>query len=223
MHTVRLIGMTQPMGTVVETGDAADLLAYCARVSSAANQDNHVTGPRLLRSLVKRKEWSPFEMVSLTFEIETTRDIARQILRHRSLTFQEFSQRYAEVKNDFVLRPARASHPTDRQRSVPMENQAVTDWWTAAQMEHRDHTLAQYKAALDMGIAKEVARAILPEGMTPTKLYAQGTLRSWIHYVQLRAAPGTQLEHRLIANKVWDILGQQFPSLANILAEQVEA
>lgn len=223
MHTARLIGVTKPVVDTFNLPQPATteaLLAYCARVSSAANQGNHKTGPRLLRSLVKRAEWSPFEMVSLTMEIVTTRDIARQMLRHRSFSFQEFSQRYAEVDTDeLVLREARDQHPTDRQMSTPTENSSVLEWWARVQLGMREHVRQQYRAALDMGIAKEVARAILPEGMTPSRLYMAGTLRSWLHYVQLRTAQGTQTEHRLVAASCWSILLAQFPSLTDVLSE----
>lgn len=216
MHDAKLIAVSQP---VVPTGShssaptsPAQLLAYCARVSSSANQENHATGPRLIRSLLKRQEWSPLEMVSLTMEITTTRDIARQILRHRSFSFQEFSQRYAEVTEELVLREARDQHPTDRQSSVPTEG-GVKDWWLRSQIATREHIQQTYKAALQMGIAKEVARTILPEGMTPTRLYMAGTLRSWLHYVRLRTEMGTQHEHQLVAARCWSILCDQFPDL----------
>lgn len=219
VHTARLIGMTKPVGGIERGLTAEALLAYCARVSNTANQENHATGPKLLRSLVRRKEWSPFEMVSLTFEIATTRDVSRQIIRHRSLTFQEFSQRYAEVEEELILRAARDQHPTDRQSSTPTANDGVADWWLRTQIAMRKHVTETYQAALSMGIAKEVARTILPEGMTPTRLYAQGTLRSWIHYVQLRVAHGTQDEHQRVAGAIWNILTDQFPALVDVLAD----
>lgn len=213
MHSAKLIGHTQPSGDTSHMTSGQQLLAYCARVSSSTNQDNHATGPRLIRSLIRRQEWSPLEMVSVTMEITTTRDIARQILRHRSFSFQEFSQRYAEVTDELVLREARDQDPTDRQSSTPTVEGGVKDWWLRAQVSHREHCMQMYKAALQMGIAKEVARAILPEGMTPSKLYMAGTLRSWVHYVGLRTTPGTQREHQLVAASCWSILCDLFPDV----------
>lgn len=226
MHSARLIGITQPVCTSLTEAMQIEmpttpqqLLAFCARVSSSANQDNHATGPRLIRSLIRRQEWSPLEMVSVTMEITTTRDIARQILRHRSFSFQEFSQRYAEVTDELVLREARDQDPADRQSSTPTEG-GVKDWWLRAQVSHREHVLQLYKAALNMGIAKEVARTILPEGMTPSKLYMAGTLRSWVHYVGLRALAGTQREHQLVAISCRGVLCDLFPDVLETLIDQ---
>lgn len=214
--SVRLIGITKPI--VDDVPDTAALLAYCARVSSTANQMNHETGPKLLRFLVKRKEWSPLEMVSLTMEIETTRDIARQILRHRSFSFQEFSQRYA-VAEDADFRECRLQDKKDRQNSIETNDDALRALWVG--LQHEVNTTAQhaYLTALDKGIAKEVARALLPEGLTKSRLYMAGTLRSWLHYVYLRADRKTQKEHRLIAEKVRDILCEQFPDLADVIRD----
>lgn len=212
-YSVRLVAMSKPL--IDEIPDTQSLLAYCARVSSTANQLNHDTGPRLLKSLIKRQEWSPLEMVSLTMEIVTTRDIARQILRHRSFSFQEFSQRYAVVADEPVTREARLQDHKDRQNSIEVDDEQLTTWWTKVQMEHGQRCQAIYDAALKQGIAKEVARAVLPEGMTVSRLYMQGTLRSWIHYVQLRADRKTQKEHRLIAEAARDIIAEQFPDLAD--------
>ena len=208
---VRLVAISRPVIEGVST--TSELLAYCARVSSTANQMNHETGPQLIRSLIRRKEWSPLEMVSLTLEIETTRDIARQILRHRSLAFQEFSQRYAEVDDDPVFRPARDQHPTDRQASIEIDKPSAQDDWRRAQERVWRAAIDAYKAARRRGMAKEVARTVLPEGMTRSKLYAQGSLRSWWHYAELRTEPGTQLEHCALADAVRAILLEQFPSL----------
>jgi len=219
MHTARLIGITQPYRAdhdAIGADTAEELLAYCARVSSAANQDNHKTGARLIRSLIRRQEWSPLEMVSLTLEIVTTRDIARQILRHRSFSFQEFSQRYAEVTEELVLREARDQDPVDRQSSTLTENGSVKDWWLRSQLATRERIRQTYEAALGMGIAKEVARTILPEGMTPTRLYMAGTLRSWWHYVDLRCTHGTQAEHQLVARACREIILEQFPVLREV-------
>ena len=200
-----------------EVPDTASLLAYCARVSSTANQLNHETGPKLLRSLIKRKEWSPWEMVSMTIEIETTRDIARQILRHRSFSFQEFSQRYAVVDEVPVMHEARLQDHKDRQNSLATDDAAVQGEWAQLQATVANHTQYAYHRALQLGIAKEVARAVLPEGMTVSRLYMQGTLRSWLHYVMLRADAKTQKEHRLIAEQVRDIIVAQFPDLADVI------
>lgn len=215
---VRLIGMTQPM--IPEIPDAASLLSYCARVSSTANQTNFETGPKLIRFLVKRREWSPLEMISLTFEINSTRDIIRQILRHRSFSFQEFSQRYAVVTN-FVKRAFRLQDAKDRQNSIdPGDDLAYTVprlWWSNAQDRVWAFVNDVYTEALQSGVAKECARAVLPEGMASSQLYMQGTLRSWVHYCQLRCDKKTQLEHRLIAEWVRSILVIQFPDLQEVL------
>lgn len=209
---VRIVAISQPVVDGVESPEA--LLAYCARVSSAANQNNHATGAKLIRSLIRRKEWSPLEMVSLTMEIHTTRDIARQILRHRSFSFQEFSQRYAKVDALEPVRECRMQHPTDRQSSLPCENEATEDWWLRALHGHAEHSAKLYEAALSMGVAKEQARAVLPEGLTPSRLYVAGTLRSWLHYCDLRRGPETQAEHRKIADACWAEIVEQFPVLA---------
>lgn len=212
--TVKLIAISRPTIEGVDT--PGELLAYCARVSSTANQMKHETGPKLIRSLLTRQEWSPLEMVSLTMEIVTTRDIARQILRHRSFSFQEFSQRYAVVQEPFVEREARMQHPTDRQASVPTDDRALQNTWAAIQWSLGQHAREAYDWALSNGIAKEQARAVLPEGMTPSRLYMAGTLRSWWHYVQLRIHPATQLEHREVASAAREILFDQFPMMRDV-------
>jgi len=213
--TVRLIAITRPVADDVP--DTAALLAYCARVSATANQNKHETGGKLLRSLVKRKEWSPFEMVSLTMEIVTTRDIARQILRHRSFSFQEFSQRYAVVEDAPVFREARMQHPTDRQMSVDTDDAHLAWCWDKHQRETWALAKSTYDTAIRNGIAKEVARAVLPEGMTTSRLYMAGTLRSWLHYVNLRTETATQKEHRLVAEGCADVLRKEFPDLADLV------
>lgn len=216
MPSVRLVAITQP--TIKGVNTPSELLAYCARVSSTSNQFNHETGGKLLRSLIRRKEWSPLEMVSLTVEIVTTRDIARQILRHRSFSFQEFSQRYAEVKDEPVLREARLQDTKDRQNSIEIDNnEALSEWWQTEQRRVAEQTAHAYQRALGRGIAKEVARTLLPEGMTVSRLYMAGTLRSWVHYVQLRADRKTQKEHRLIAEACGGILCEAFPDLADLV------
>lgn len=213
---VRLVAISRP--TISDCQDPADLLAYCARVSNPANQANKETAPRLLAYLVRNQHWSPFEMASMTLEVTTTRDVARQILRHRSFSFQEFSQRYAEVAAPPVLREARMQDAKNRQASVVNHNRSLAGWWEDAQRAVADLANQAYAEALDAGIAKEVARAVLPEGTTESVLYMAGTIRSWIHYCQLRTEAGTQKEHRDIAQACQDVLLQQFPALSGVLA-----
>lgn len=213
--TVRLIAISKPAGDFASS--PSELLAFCARVSNTANQANHETGGKLLRSLVRREEWSPFEMVSLTMEIVTTRDIARQMLRHRSFSFQEFSQRYAVVEDEPVFREVRTQHPIDRQMSVECDDEGVAAGWHDVQAEAWEAAIRAYKEAIANGIAKEVARAVLPEGLTPSRLYMAGTLRSWLHYVGLRYKASTQKEHRLIAEACAVILREQFPDLTDMI------
>ncbi len=215
MSSVRLIAISKPVIPDVET--PAQLLAYCARVSSTANQLNHATGSKLLKSLITRKEWSPLEVVSLTMEIVTTRDIARQILRHRSFSFQEFSQRYAVVDDEPVFREARLQDNKDRQNSIESGDTHLQYWWEDAQKQIAAQSKGVYQQALERGIAKEVARAVLPEGMTTSRLYMAGTLRSWLHYAWLRADRKTQKEHRIIAEQALLIIVEQFPDLRDVV------
>lgn len=216
MSQVRLIAFTQPIELEgVQTGE--ELVAYCARVSNPANQANHETAPRLLNYLVRNQHWSPFEMAHAVIEIQTTRDIARQILRHRSFSFQEFSQRYAAVVDDAVIREARMQDTTNRQNSLAIEDDDMRKWWAYKQEEIARATGEAYASALKMGIAKEVARAVLPEGLTPSRLYMSGSVRSWIHYIQLRAGNGTQKEHREIAVMCKLALLHVMPSIKEIL------
>ena len=196
------------------TPDAEKLLGYIARVSNPQNQDNeNVEG--LLRYMVKHQHWSPFEMASAVFEIETTRDIARQILRHRSFSFQEFSQRYADVSllPAAQLRECRLQDTKNRQNSLTTDDQTKHDMWAQVQARVSDVVLAAYQQALEMGVAKEQARAVLPEGLTPSRMYMSGTIRSWMHYCQLRTQPETQKEHRLIAQAISDELALQVPAV----------
>lgn len=216
MSEVRLIAFTQPIEVEgVQTGE--ELVAYCARVSNPANQANHDTAPRLLNYLVRNQHWSPFEMAHAVIEIKTTRDIARQILRHRSFSFQEFSQRYAEVVADPVLREARLQDTTNRQNSIPAHDAQLRAWWDDQQVWLAEQAVKVYQDALNQGIAKEVARAVLPEGLTPSHLYMSGSVRSWIHYIQLRAGNGTQQEHREIAVMCKHALLHVMPSIKEIL------
>jgi thymidylate synthase (FAD) len=213
---VRLIAITKPV--IPDCAEASDLLAYCARVSNPANQANSETAPRLLAYLVRNQHWSPFEMASMTVEITTTRDIARQILRHRSFSFQEFSQRYAAQLAAPVLREARMQDAKNRQASNANDDRELADWWEHQQGRIAAATAEVYQAALASGIAKEVARSVLPEGMTESVLYMAGTIRSWIHYCQLRTTLGTQKEHRDVARACCDIVTEQFPALHEVLA-----
>ena len=216
MSQVRLIAFTQPIELEgVQTGE--ELVAYCARVSNPANQANHETAPRLLSYLVRNQHWSPFEMAHAVIEIQTTRDIARQILRHRSFSFQEFSQRYAEVVADPVLREARLQDTTNRQNSTESHDFALRAWWDDQQAWLAEQAVKVYQDALNQGIAKEVARAVLPEGLTPSHLYMSGSVRSWIHYIQLRTGNGTQKEHREIAAMCKLALLHVMPSIKEIL------
>ncbi len=219
MHKVTLIGITKP---VIDSVDSAeDLVAYAARVSNPANQNNTSTSSKLLSYLVKHKHWSPFEMVSLVMEIETTRDIARQILRHRSFSFQEFSQRYARGDElGFEVRECRMQDLKNRQASAPTTDRELATLWEEKQLGLIGLTRQVYNWAITNGIAKEQARAILPEGNTVSRLYMAGTLRSWIHYCQLRCGIETQAEHRDVANSCLDILVQQFPSISEIIKNE---
>ena len=192
---------------------ALDLVAYCARVSNPDNQNNKQTSEKLVKYLMKHKHWSPLEMVSACLEIETTRDIARQILRHRSFSFQEFSQRYADPTKDleFEVREARMQDPKNRQNSIPTEDFKLNHKWQELQKDVIRTTRYAYTWALEHGIAKEQARAVLPEGNTKSRMYVNGTLRSWIHYIELRGANGTPLEHMEIAWAVADVIAKIFP------------
>lgn len=214
-HSVRVIGVTRPVIDDLDT--AGQMLAFCARVSATANQMNHATGPKLIASLIKRQEWSPLEMVHATLEIVTTRDIARQILRHRSFSFQEFSQRYAKVTDEPVLREARLQHPTDRQSSVETDDDWLMQKWEHQQILAADRAHEAYEWALANGIAKEQARAVLPEGMTVSRMYMSGSIRSFVHYVGLRSGNGTQLEHQRIAVDCGKALRPYFPELEGVL------
>jgi thymidylate synthase (FAD) len=216
---VKLLSYSQPTGEFADMGlkDAQELIAYCARVSNPSNQFNTETSEKLIRYLVKHAHWSPLEMVSACIEIETTRDIARQILRHRSFSFQEFSQRYADPTTDlsFVVREARKQDPKNRQNSIALEptlgDAMIQDQWRDKQLELISLAKETYKWAVDKGIAKEQARAVLPEGNTVSRLYMNGTLRSWIHFIQLRSGNGTQLEHQKIAIACAEVITKVFP------------
>jgi thymidylate synthase (FAD) len=198
------------------TPEGEDLIAYMARVSAPENQDKKDTGPKLVKYLIKHKHWSPLEMVNVCMEIETTRDIARQILRHRSFSFQEFSQRYA-VANAFSLSEVRMQDDKNRQNSLETDDLYLNNWWNAAQVRVQAEAELMYRAALDKGIAKEQARKLLPEGLTMSKMYMNGTLRSWLHYVDIRCDAATQKEHRDVALKCRDELTKLFPNVMEVM------
>jgi thymidylate synthase (FAD) len=209
---VALKAITKP---VDDTMTVEDFVAYVARVSNPDNQNNKLTSKKLLKYLRKNKHFSPFEMVSLVIEVNTTRDIGRQILRHRSCHFQEFSQRYADpTKMEFVYREARLQDNKNRQNSIEIDDPELQKEWEAIQYDIISRAKAGYQWAVSKGIAKEQARVVLPEGLTASKMYISGTLRDWYFYCQLRMSNGTQKEHMEIAKACWDIIIQQFPSLA---------
>lgn len=212
---VKLINYSQDP----EGRNLLEQIAYCARVSNPANQDNNETAEKLVRYLIKNKHWSPLEMVNVCMEIQTTRDIARQILRHRSFSFQEFSQRYAVADLGFEKREARLQDLKNRQNSVPCENLAMQSFWENYQQKVIDTVQSAYEWAIDSGIAKEQARAVLPEGMTVSRMYMNGTLRSWVHYIQLRSANGTQQEHREVAIACAEALEPIFPMIKELVSE----
>ena len=212
---VRLISYSNPSKEIAEQGlyDVQELIAFCARVSNPSNQNNTETSEKLIKYLIKHQHWSPLEMVSACLEIETTRDIARQILRHRSFSFQEFSQRYADPTKDlsFVLREARLQDTKNRQNSVENTNLALAAWWEERQKRVIEEAKNAYEWAITNGIAKEQARAVLPEGLTVSRLYMNGTLRSWIHFIELRSANGTQKEHQEVARECAKVIAEVFP------------
>jgi thymidylate synthase (FAD) len=210
---VKLVSYSQPADEIEGLEDIQDLVAYCARVSNPSNQMNSETAKKLLGYLAMHKHWSPFEMVSACIEIETTRDIARQILRHRSFSFQEFSQRYADPTQDlsFELREARLQDQKNRQNSIVTEDEKLQQEWVQKQKAVINTARDAYKWAVDNGIAKEQARAVLPEGNTVSRMYMNGTLRSWMHYIELRAANGTQKEHIEIALECAKAIAKIFP------------
>ena len=218
MTQVRLIShSTAPEGT--ELNDCQELIAFCARVSNPSNQMNQETSEKLIKYLIKHKHWSPLEMVSACLEINTTRDIAHQIVRHRSFSFQEFSQRYAdpaEFGDQFVLREARLQDTTNRQNSIDVDDDELKKEWAKRQQYVIDLAKGTYEWAIDNGIAKEQARAVLPEGNTKTRLYMNGTLRSWVHYIDLRSANGTQKEHMDIAHACAKVIAEIFPLMESI-------
>ena len=229
MNTAKIIGITKPLivkskssfpqyePDIMMTVD--EFVAYVARVSNPSNQTNTLTSKKLLRYLAKNKHWSPFEMVNVVMEIETTRDIARQILRHRSFSFQEFSQRYADPTKDlgFVTREARLQDTKNRQNSIEVQDTDLEESWKIEQLHVIERANMTYDWAIKNGIAKEQARSVLPEGLTVSRLYMNGNLRSWVHYCQVRMDPATQKEHRNIATDAWYQITEHFQSLKDCL------
>jgi thymidylate synthase (FAD) len=222
---VKLVSYSQPTQDFASQGvdDAQELIAYCARVSNPANQFNTETSEKLIRYLIRHQHWSPLEMVSACMEIVTTRDIARQILRHRSFSFQEFSQRYAdptaELESAFVLRECRLQDTKNRQNSVETDDTMLANEWHRAQERVLYAVKREYEWAIKNGIAKEQARAVLPEGLTVSRMYMNGTLRSWIHFIELRSGNGTQKEHQLIALACARAIAEIFPMANDIVAK----
>ena len=217
----KLIGYTQtPSGDFIGVDDLQDFVAYCARVSNPTNQMSSATAEKLIKYLIKHKHWSPLEMASATMEIETTRDIARQLLRHRSFSFQEFSQRYAnpaDMGETFVLSEARLQDHKNRQNSIETEDDNLQNEWWNKQMAVIETSKMAYNWAIDNGIAKEQARKVLPEGLTLSRLYANGTLRSWIHYIELRSGNGTQKEHMELARECGKAISKIFPLAEDLI------
>jgi len=220
---VQLLSYSQPTEKFENMGitDAQELIAYCARVSNPDNQLNTDTSEKLIRYLVKHQHWSPLEMVSACIEITTTRDIARQILRHRSFSFQEFSQRYADPTKDlnFVTREARLQDTKNRQNSISTDDQRLQRDWEQHQHQVIAYAKSAYNWAIARGIAKEQARAVLPEGLTESRLYMNGTLRSWIHFIELRSANGTQLEHQQVARACAEVIAKVFPLVTEFIGD----
>ena len=218
---VQLISYSQPTEVTADWGltDVQELVAFCARVSNPSNQLNTETSERLIRYLIQNQHWSPLEMVSACLEITTTRDIARQILRHRSFSFQEFSQRYADPTRDlnFVTREARLQDEKNRQNSVTVDDPLLQTEWYRAQQRVIYAAKREYEWAIANGIAKEQARAVLPEGLTESRLYVSGTLRSWLHFVELRSANGTQREHQLVAQACAAVIAKIFPMASDLV------
>ena len=220
---VRLVSYTKPAEEFVQEGiadnDLLDLVAFCARVSNPANQMNSETSEKLVKYLIKHAHWSPLEMVNVCMEIDTTRDIAHQIVRHRSFAFQEFSQRYADpasMGEQFITREARLQDPKNRQNSIENDNTELQQQWEGYQQGVINAAKQAYNWAIENGIAKEQARAVLPEGNTKTRLYMNGTLRSWVHYIELRGANGTQKEHMEIAWECAKVIAEVFPLAAEL-------
>jgi thymidylate synthase (FAD) len=222
MSNVNLIGITKP-SAYTECATANELIAWCARVSNPSNQNNTKTAGKLVKYLIENKHFSPLEMVHVSIEIRTTRDIARQILRHRSFSFQEYSQRYADPTKDlgFVTREARLQDAKNRQNSVETDDARLQEVWAMRQNKVKAEALTQYRWAIENGIAKEQARAVLPEGNTESTIIMAGSLRSFWHYILIRHHPATQKEHRIVAGQISDIIMHHFPDMRELLEEQI--
>ena len=222
MTTVKLVSYTKPTEEFEKEGlqDAQDLIAFCARVSNPSAQINSETSEKLIKYLIKHQHWSPLEMVNAVLEINTTRDIAHQIVRHRSFSFQEFSQRYADPKefgDQFVTREARLQDPKNRQNSIEIDSEEdIHHAWASVQQDVIDKAKEAYDWAIKAGIAKEQARVVLPEGLTKTRLYMNGTLRSWVHYIELRGGHGTQKEHMQVAHACAEVIAKIFPLMNDL-------
>ena len=221
MSEVNLIGITKP-SAYTECSTANELVAWAARVSNPSNQNNTATAPKLVRYLINNQHWSPLEMVHVSMEIKTTRDIARQILRHRSFAFQEYSQRYADPTKDlgFVRREARLQDAKNRQNSIDVNDTRLAEKWDMIQQDAINAARFAYNWAIQNGIAKEQARAVLPEGNTESVMIMSGSLRSWVHYCQLRMDKATQKEHRIVAEQCWEIIGHHFPDVKAALDQE---
>jgi thymidylate synthase (FAD) len=224
MSEVNLVGITQPNYRYTGCDTANELVAWCARISNPSNQNNTATAPKLVEYLIRNQHWSPLEMVSVQMEIKTTRDIARQLLRHRSFSFQEYSQRYADPTKDlnWQLRDARLQDTKNRQNSIETDDTELTKDWDNRQDEVMQNALTAYNWAIENGIAKEQARAVLPEGLTESVVIVSGSLRSWVHYCQLRMDKATQKEHRIVAEQCWAIIAKEFPDIDRALTEIAE-
>jgi thymidylate synthase (FAD) len=220
LSEVNLVGITQPNEEYTGCKTANELIAWAARVSNPSNQNNTATASKLVQYLIQNKHWSPLEMVHVSIEIKTTRDIARQILRHRSFSFQEYSQRYADPTRDlgFITREARLQDNKNRQNSIEVADEELSDSWNSIQDAVIDTAKNAYEWAVNKGIAKEQARAVLPEGNTESVMIMSGSLRSWVHYCELRMDKATQKEHREVAQQCWWIISQQFPDVVKGLA-----
>lgn len=223
MSEVNLIGITKP-SAYTECTTANELVAWCARVSNPSNQNNSATAPKLVQYLIRNQHWSPLEMVHVAMEIKTTRDIARQILRHRSFSFQEYSQRYADPTKDlgFVTREARLQDSKNRQNSITIDDHRLQEEWNMKQTESLRAAQESYEWAILNGIAKEQARAVLPEGNTESVMIMAGSLRSWVHYCQLRMDKATQKEHRVVAEKCWEIICHHFSDIRKALDQMAK-
>jgi thymidylate synthase (FAD) len=223
MSEVNLVSLSKP-SAYTECNSANELVAWAARVSNPSNQNNTATAPKLVRYLIQNQHWSPLEMVHVAMEIKTTRDIARQILRHSSFRFQEFSQRYADPTKDlgFVIREARLQDAKNRQNSVEVDDARLSEEWNMMQNYAIQTASEAYEWAVRNGIAKEQARAVLPEGNTESTIIMAGSLRSWVHYCQLRMDKATQKEHRIVAEQCWEIIGQHFPDVIKALEQQAK-